>query len=30
MENGEEELKTIAEKLWPCKSNGDDDDLQTK
>jgi len=30
MENGEEVLKTKAEKLWPCKSNGDDDDFQTE
>ena len=30
MENGVEELKTKAEKLWPCKSNGDDDDFQTE
>ena len=30
IKNGEEELKTKAEKLWPCKSNGDDDDFQTK
>jgi len=30
LKNDVEEGKTKAEKLWSCKSNGDDGDLQTE